>query len=194
MPLAVPCQHWWWYWGWVYELSHHRDGVLVPEGWCLVEKAVAPLLGATGKGVCPAEAGQGGMWGPARGRNEWEATFLREPLPIQPSCLPSPFHLWVLSLVFFSSCCVLFLLFPSFQGLGGGGWSEPLGLSLYLDPATSPVFWCMSLWPLPSTCSGCALLVEVGGRRVWPMSPQACPACSTTQSLSQAEGLGGKAP
>nr|XP_014331843.1 PREDICTED: striated muscle preferentially expressed protein kinase [Bos mutus] len=48
-------------------------------------------------------------------------------------------------------------------GLGRGGWPEPLGLSLFLDPATSPIFRGQSRQPLPSTCSGCAFLLAGGG-------------------------------
>lgn len=168
-------------------IKRHGTGI----GPCSL-KAVA-FLGATVKDKYPVQTGQG-CCGDQPG-----AGMSRRHIPERS---PSPSTLRVFShhLIFESSASFFFS--PScsapavsqLSGLGGGGWPEPLRLSLYLNPATSWV-WCMSRWPLPSTCSGCAL-VGVGGRarKIWPVSPQACPACPTAQSLLQARGLGGKAP
>lgn len=97
-----------------------------------------------------------------------------------PERSPSPSTLRVFShhLIFESSTSFFFspscsaLAMSQLSGLGGGGWPEPLRLSLHLDPATSWV-WCMSRWPLPSTCSGCALVgVGVGQEKSGPCHPK----------------------
>lgn len=64
----------------------------------------------------------------AGGRNEWEAAFLRGPLPILPFCLPSPLHpLGPKPHSFLSRRSVLFLLFPSFRSWGEGAGQSPWG-------------------------------------------------------------------
>lgn len=103
----------------------------------------------TGKGSCGGQLGAG-----------MSSRHIPERSPSPPSPCVFPCHLisGSSSAPFLPLPQAQFLLCPTqLPGLGGGGWPEPLGLSLYLDPANSPVFWCMSRWPLPSTCSGCAL-------------------------------------
>lgn len=139
--------------------------------------------------------GWAGLWGPAGDRNEWEAAFLRGPLPVQPSCLPSPLHpSGPKSHSFLSHPSVLFLLFPSFQGWGEGAGQSPWGCVCTWTQPPVPSSPGQSRRPLPSTCSGCAFLVAGRGRRVWPMSPPSLPSMFTAQFPPQAEGPGGEPP
>lgn len=82
-------------------LGNSRDGALLLEGrlkgWGCCE------------GAMPC-GGWAGLWRPVGGRNGWEAAFLRGPLPVHPSCLPSPLHSLGPNLILFSPTapfCVL---------------------------------------------------------------------------------------
>lgn len=99
---------------------------------------------------------------------------------MHPFCLPSPPHpLGPKPPSFLSHRSVLFPLFPSFQGWGEGLVRAP-GAESYLDPVTSPISRCQScrLSPAPHLPWLCLPLCGEGVV-VWPLSPQAFPACPT---------------
>lgn len=130
-------------------LGNSRDGALLLEGRL------------KGWGRCEGAIPCGGwarVWGPAGGRNGWEAAFLRGPLPVHPFCLPSPLHpLGPKPRSFLSCCSVLCPLFPSFQGWGEGLVRAP-GAESYLDPQSlAPSAGAGAAAPLPSTSPALAV-------------------------------------
>lgn len=120
------------------------------------QRGLCAWQGGTGKGVCPAEDEQGPAGAGMSGRSLSQEGLL----PILPSCLPTPFYpLSSLSFILFLSHMLSSAVSQLLEGWGEGAGQSPFGRVCTWTPATGPVSWCLSRQPLPSTCSGCALLL-----------------------------------
>ncbi|ELR60784.1 Striated muscle preferentially expressed protein kinase [Bos mutus] len=141
---------------------------------------------------------RGGLWGPAGGRNEWEAEFLRGPRPIPPSRLPCPLHLLGLQPhpfffpppLSFCLCC-----FPA-SGAGERGLARAPGTESVPGPSHQPNL------PGPEPPASPQHLLWLclplggwgGGGGAGRCHPQAFPACPPPDSCHDPKVWEGRPP